>query len=135
MGALEAGAGQGYGEYIQGRAGSLASHGGAEDLGGHDKTASEAAAPASASTAGALLPPPQKKKNFLGDSRGSLGHLRALRRHGHWRNGPWRGGHWRPLSRSGLWRALSRSWHWRALWRHRHSIAHSRGWHWSVPLA
>ncbi len=47
-------------------------HGGAESLGGHGRSASEAAAPASAlaSTAGALLPPPKK---FLEESSRSIG--------------------------------------------------------------
>ncbi len=110
-----------------GGSGSLGGHGGSGDSGGHGGTASEAAAPAPvpASPAGALLPP----LNFLGESRGSIGHLGELWRHGHL-GALWKRGHlgalWRALSRSGLWRrghsiTLSRGWHWRALWRRRHS--------------
>ncbi len=50
-------------------------HGGAESLGGHGRSASEAAAPASAlaSTAGALLPPPPPQRNSLRKVVGRLG--------------------------------------------------------------
>ncbi len=56
-----------------GGAGSSRGHGGAGSSRGHGGTTSEttAPAPASVSSAGALLPPP----NFLGENRGSIGHL------------------------------------------------------------
>ncbi len=58
---------------------SSGGHGRTGVSGGHGGSASEAAAPtpAPASTAGAL------KKNVLGESRGSIGHLKALWRRGH----------------------------------------------------
>ncbi len=106
----------------------------------------EAEVPTPASPSGALLPPPKKK--FLGESRGSIGHLGALWKRGLlgalWKHGLlgllWRrrhsiallrGWHWRAPSRSGLWRALSRSRHRRALSRSWHRRALSRGWHWA----
>ncbi len=52
-----------------------------------------------------------RKKKILGGSIGSIGHLRAL----------WRRGHWR---------ALSNGQHWRYM----HGIALSRGWHWMALL-
>ncbi len=66
-------------------------------------------------------------KNFLGENRGSIGHLGALGRCGHLR-ALVRRGHLRALSRSGLWGLLARSRHWRALARswHGRALARSR---------
>ncbi len=77
-GGLQGGARSG----THGGAGSSGGHGRGGDSGSRGGTAFEAAAPAPtpASLAGALLPPP---KNFLGESRGSIGHLGALWMHGH----------------------------------------------------
>ncbi len=89
------------------------------------------------------------KKNFLGENRGSIGHLGALRRRGLlgalWKLGHLgvlgrrrhsiahsRGRHWRALWRRGHSQAHPRGRHWRALWRRGHSQAHPRGWHWRV---
>ncbi len=93
MGALEAGAGLGYVEHLQGGAVSLGGHGGSGSSGVNGGSGGfgrpwrvclrgRSPGPCPASTAGALLlHPPQKR--ILGGSRGSIRHFAAVWRRGH----------------------------------------------------